>query len=152
MTKLLCKCSALDCHRLRSLTFCAEVHAFINVCFTKNLRAVIQLFYNKSLHHLDHYRGEGNMSVTIPYNQSQETHTGGTYSSSDRGSSTSGENISTSIYLSIRPSVCLYIYRSVCLSVCPSIHPSTCLFVYLFIHLSIIHPPTCLSVCPSYYS
>ncbi|XP_057206568.1 roundabout homolog 1 isoform X2 [Triplophysa rosa] len=38
----------------------------------------------------DHYRGEGNISVTIPYNQSQETHTGGTYSSSDRGSSTSG--------------------------------------------------------------
>ncbi|XP_051535075.1 roundabout homolog 1-like isoform X1 [Myxocyprinus asiaticus] len=38
----------------------------------------------------DHYRGEGPISVTIPYNQAQDTHTGGTYSSSDRGSSNSG--------------------------------------------------------------
>ncbi|XP_068069559.2 roundabout homolog 1 isoform X1 [Danio rerio] len=38
----------------------------------------------------DHYRGEGPISVTIPYNQAQDVLTGETYSSSDRGSSTSG--------------------------------------------------------------
>ncbi|XP_043115013.1 roundabout homolog 1 isoform X1 [Puntigrus tetrazona] len=38
----------------------------------------------------DHYRGEGPVSGTIPYNQAQDVLTGGTYSSSDRGSSTSG--------------------------------------------------------------
>ncbi|XP_058655319.1 roundabout homolog 1 isoform X5 [Onychostoma macrolepis] len=38
----------------------------------------------------DHYRGEGPISGTIPYNQAQDVLTGGTYSSSDRGSSTSG--------------------------------------------------------------
>uniref|UniRef100_A0A673M2K9 Roundabout, axon guidance receptor, homolog 1 (Drosophila) n=1 Tax=Sinocyclocheilus rhinocerous TaxID=307959 RepID=A0A673M2K9_9TELE len=38
----------------------------------------------------DHYRGEGPISGTIPYNQAQDALTGGTYSSSDRGSSTSG--------------------------------------------------------------
>uniref|UniRef100_A0A8C2FA90 Roundabout, axon guidance receptor, homolog 1 (Drosophila) n=1 Tax=Cyprinus carpio TaxID=7962 RepID=A0A8C2FA90_CYPCA len=38
----------------------------------------------------DHFRGEGPISGTIPYNQAQDVLTGGTYSSSDRGSSTSG--------------------------------------------------------------
>uniref|UniRef100_A0A671QAH6 Roundabout homolog 1-like n=1 Tax=Sinocyclocheilus anshuiensis TaxID=1608454 RepID=A0A671QAH6_9TELE len=38
----------------------------------------------------DRYRGEGPISGTIPYNQAQDALTGGTYSSSDRGSSTSG--------------------------------------------------------------
>uniref|UniRef100_A0A672KG54 Roundabout guidance receptor 1 n=1 Tax=Sinocyclocheilus grahami TaxID=75366 RepID=A0A672KG54_SINGR len=38
----------------------------------------------------DHYRGEGPISGTIPYSQAQDALTGGTYSSSDRGSSTSG--------------------------------------------------------------
>uniref|UniRef100_A0A673LKC5 Roundabout homolog 1-like n=1 Tax=Sinocyclocheilus rhinocerous TaxID=307959 RepID=A0A673LKC5_9TELE len=54
----------------------------------------------------DHYRGEGPVSGTIPYNQAQDVLTGGTYSSSDRGSSTSGKT-------SIHPSnVLLFIHPS----------------------------------------
>uniref|UniRef100_A0A8C1LD81 Roundabout, axon guidance receptor, homolog 1 (Drosophila) n=1 Tax=Cyprinus carpio TaxID=7962 RepID=A0A8C1LD81_CYPCA len=50
----------------------------------------------------DHFRGEGPISGTIPYNQAQDVLTGGTYSSSDRGSSTSGKT-------SIHPSLSIYL-------------------------------------------
>lgn len=37
------------------------------------------------------YRVNDNIAPTIPYNQSYDQNTGGSYNSSDRGSSTSGE-------------------------------------------------------------
>uniref|UniRef100_A0A673LS41 Roundabout homolog 1-like n=1 Tax=Sinocyclocheilus rhinocerous TaxID=307959 RepID=A0A673LS41_9TELE len=58
----------------------------------------------------DHYRGEGPVSGTIPYNQAQDVLTGGTYSSSDRGSSTSGKTSihPSNVLLFIHPSKVLY--------------------------------------------
>lgn len=40
------------------------------------------------------YRANDNIAPTIPYNQSYDQNTGGSYNSSDRGSSTSGESLS----------------------------------------------------------
>lgn len=63
------------------------------------------LFLKSSINYtikLSDYRVNDSIAPTIPYNQSYDQNTGGSYNSSDRGSSTSGE------YLKCFPNVAVF--------------------------------------------
>lgn len=81
-------------------------------CFVLWSRYIkVDLFLKGSINYtikLSDYRVNDSIAPTIPYNQSYDQNTGGSYNSSDRGSSTSGE------YLKCFPNVMVFGRSSHC--------------------------------------